>query len=148
MLSQWPQIHDKIQGAGPLAGIVSALKHDPNAAWLVLACDLPYCGEETVAGLVQGRNPYKLATAYRSGYDGFPEPLCAIYEPKSLLRLLHFYGVGYHCPRKALINSDTRILEPVRPEALANVNTPEDREQAERRLAGRSGETRPNDGQS
>ena len=40
-----------------------------------------------------------------------PRTVCAIYEPKSVFRLMQFLAFGYHCPRKVLINSDTWLLE-------------------------------------
>jgi molybdopterin-guanine dinucleotide biosynthesis protein A len=121
-----PQIHDRFVGFGPMGGILSALKEHPEAAWLVLACDLPFVDEVTLRALVRERNPYKLATAFVSPRDGFPEPLCAIYEPKSVFWLLQFLGLGIHCPRKILINSDTHLLKPPTPQALANANSPDE----------------------
>jgi len=37
-----PQIVDAQPGIGPLAGISPALTQHPKAAWLVVACDLPF----------------------------------------------------------------------------------------------------------
>jgi molybdopterin-guanine dinucleotide biosynthesis protein A len=84
--------------------------------------------------LLQSRNPEKVATTYESPFDGLPEPLITIWEPKSYPLLLNFLGLGNTCPRKVLINSDTLILKPENPEALMNVNTPEDAEKAEKIL--------------
>lgn len=128
--ARFPQIHDTLLGYGPIGGIISAQKAHPDAAWLVLACDLPYVSRGTIENLVANRNPYKLATAYVSANDGFPEPLCAIYEPKSIFRLINFLALGYHCPRKVLINSDTWLLDLPESAALDNVNTPEERDRA------------------
>jgi len=125
-----PQIQDAFLGFGPLGGILSAQKANPRAAWLVLACDLPYVSRSTIEYLVANRNPFKLATAYTSVHDGFPEPLCAVYEPKSIFRLTQFLALGYHCPRKVLINSDTCLLEQPDPRSLDNVNDPTERELA------------------
>jgi len=129
-------IPDTFIGLGPLGGILSALQFDPAAAWLVLACDLPLVTEAVLGRLVEARNPMKLATAYVSVDDGFPEPLCAIYEPKSVHRLLGFLAMGYQCPRKVLINSDTKLIEPTDRHALENVNRPEDFERAKDRIRG------------
>lgn len=126
VLGDLPQIHDRFLGFGPLGGILSALKEYPDAAWLVVACDLPFISEKTLYTLLEARNPFKLATAYRSARDGFPEPLCAVYEPKSIYRLLHFMAMGYHCPRKVLIHSDTHLLDPLNETDLSNINYPED----------------------
>lgn len=120
-----PMLADAILGAGPLGGILTALRHS-RAAWLVLACDLPFVSADTLSELVAARDPFRFATAFASRHDSFPEPVCAIYEPKSLLRLLHFYGLGYNCPRKALINSRIALRTPQVAAALDNVNTPEE----------------------
>ena len=76
-----PQIVDRQPGIGPIAGISAALQAHPKAAWLVVACDLPFLSETTLRHLVARRDPTKLATAYRSSHDALPEPLCAIWEP-------------------------------------------------------------------
>jgi molybdopterin-guanine dinucleotide biosynthesis protein A len=121
-----PQIHDSFIDMGPMGGILSALKARPGAAWLVLACDLPFVTEDTLGVLLKARDPFRLATAFRSSRDDLPEPLCAIYEPKSIHRLLSFLGLGFQCPRKVLINSRSLLLEPAADHALANVNYPEE----------------------
>ena len=41
-----PQIVDRHPGIGPLAGIEAALLSHPKAAWLVVACDLPFIDAE------------------------------------------------------------------------------------------------------
>jgi molybdopterin-guanine dinucleotide biosynthesis protein A len=56
----------------------------------------------------------------------FPEPLIAIWEPKSYPVLLSFLSQGYSCPRKALINSESTILKPQNADSLMNVNTQEE----------------------
>ncbi|WP_082116189.1 NTP transferase domain-containing protein [Hymenobacter terrenus] len=125
---------DTFLGLGPLGGVLSAFQADPNAAWLVLACDLPFLNRATLEFLVTNRRPARAATALRSPWDEFPEPLVTIWEPRSYGQLLRFLGMGYSCPRKALINSDIELLNPPAPEELRNVNTPEERAQAQREL--------------
>jgi molybdopterin-guanine dinucleotide biosynthesis protein A len=133
-LANYESITDSFVGIGPMGGILSALRLDPHAAWLVLACDLPYVTEETLETLVHCRNPFKPATAFMSAHDGFPEPLCAIYEPKSVHRLLAFLARGYQCPRKVLINSDTQLIEAPEHGELDNVNHPHEYEAARNAL--------------
>lgn len=129
----FPQIHDD-RGEGPLAGILCAMRTAPGRAWLVLACDLPYLDPATLAHLVANRDRARIATAYKSAHDGKPEPLCAIYEPAGLDALQAIFDGGLHCPRRALMQSDIRLLEPINPAALDNVNNPEDYEAARRVL--------------
>ncbi len=128
-----PQIVDRYPAVGPIAGILSAQAEHPDAAWLVLACDLPLLDATTLRGLISRRDPQLDATAYASSHDGLPEPLCAIWEPSSHAGLLQRHQDGSHCPRKAL--GAMRILVLPSPgAALDNANTPAEREDIRRRL--------------
>ncbi|MEO8307756.1 MAG: NTP transferase domain-containing protein [Pseudomonadota bacterium] len=122
----YPQIVDGGDIEGPAAGIRAAQLAHPDAAWLVVACDLPHLTDATLRHLIVHRNSDKVATAYRSTHDGLPEPLCAIYEPAAGAALQGFLATGRNCPRKFLINSDTLLLSQPEPEALDNVNTPDE----------------------
>jgi molybdenum cofactor guanylyltransferase len=129
-----PQIVDRQPGLGPIAGISAALLEHPKAAWLVLACDLPFLTESTLRYLIAHRDPHKVATAYRSAHDGLPEPLCAIWEPGAREPVLAYIAGGKQCPRKFLINSDTALLDLPERAALDNVNTREEFESATAQL--------------
>lgn len=120
--ARYPQIRDALPDAGPAAGILAAFATHPGAAWLVLACDLPFLGRETLAHLVAQRDPARVATAYRSAHDGLPEPLCAIWEPASREPLAAAIAAGRSCPRKFLIGAAPALLDPLDPSALDNVN--------------------------
>ena len=113
--AKYPQIVDRHPGLGPLAGISAAVGEHPKAAWLVIACDLPFLNEATLTRLIDERDANRMATAYRSAYDGLPEPLCAIWEPRSREVIQAHIAAGKQCPRKLLINSNTHLLDlPVR----------------------------------
>lgn len=122
----YPQIVDRQPGIGPIAGISAALLEHPKAAWLVLACDLPFLTEGTLQNLIVHRDPHKLATAYKSTHDGLPEPLCAIWEPAAREAVLASIASGKQCPRKFLINADVVLLDLPERQALDNVNTREE----------------------
>ncbi len=119
------EIHDKFLNLGPFGGICSAFQKDPNAAWFVLATDVPFIKDEVVLQLLKHRNPSKVATAIKGKGAEFPEPLITIYEPKAYPLLLQYLAQGYSCPRKVLINSDVEIIE-VDDDFIRNINTPED----------------------
>lgn len=121
--AHFPKIPDLLGDLGPLGGILSALETYPEAAWLVMACDLPFLDLRTLRHLIRSRNRKQIATAYRSVHDGLPEPLCAIYEPRSAAALRKFVKRGITCPRRALLRARIDLLEPVNPRALDNVNT-------------------------
>ena len=118
-----PQIVDRIADKGPIAGIMAAQAEAPEAAWLVLACDLPFVDEDTLRHLAAARDPARVATAYRSMHDGLPEPLCAIFEPRSRALIEAYVASGKDCPRKFLIRSDALMIEQPNPHALDNINT-------------------------
>jgi molybdopterin-guanine dinucleotide biosynthesis protein A len=119
-------ITDKFIGLGPFGGILSAFQFNPDAAWLVVAVDLPFLNKETIGNLVDGRKPSKMATCFIDPQNEFPEPLISIWEPRAYLRMLEFLAKGYSCPRKVLINSDVEVLTKRNALALTNVNTPEE----------------------
>tara|TARA_B110000438_G_scaffold30175_1_gene29387 strand:- start:1593 stop:2132 length:540 start_codon:yes stop_codon:yes gene_type:complete len=136
-LENFNVVHDRWESAGPLIGILSAMTEHPGAAWLVIACDLPFLDRITLDNLLAQRDPTKIATAYRSSYDGKPEPLCAIYEAHALLVLEDFFANDIRCPRKILMQTEPLLLDPVNPRALDNVNTPKDYEKAVHALSRR-----------
>lgn len=119
-----PQIIDQLEAKGPIAGIAAAQATHPDAAWLVLACDLPYLTRAALGHLITHRDPSRIATAYRSSHDGLPEPLCAIYEPASRPLIAAYIQGGKQCPRKFLTQSDVNLLDQVDRRWLDNANTP------------------------
>jgi molybdopterin-guanine dinucleotide biosynthesis protein A len=118
-----PLLPDRFLGCGPAGGILTALA--TQAACLVLACDLPRVDSTLLLDLIAHRNPFRFATAYSDG-QGVPEPLCAIWEPKSYGRLLQFIGMGTECPRECLFRSPIECLPNPVGEKLDNSNTPLD----------------------
>ncbi|MGZ3766895.1 MAG: NTP transferase domain-containing protein [Mucilaginibacter sp.] len=127
-------LEDSFIGLGPFGAILSAFREQPDKAWLVVACDLPLLETETFKFLIEQRKTSAVATAFNSPDNEFPEPLITIWEPKSYPILLAFLAQGYSCPRKALINNEVNLLKSPNPEALTNVNTPEDLEKVKRTI--------------
>ena len=120
---------DSASVPGPAGGLIAAWKHDPVAAWLVLACDMPALEHAALGALVASRDPDRGATAWRSPDDGLPEPLCAIWEPATLARLAAVAreaGNGPISPRAVLAAADPLLLNPAWPLGLRSVNTPTD----------------------
>ncbi|MEO8064899.1 MAG: NTP transferase domain-containing protein [Pseudomonadota bacterium] len=125
--ARYPQIVDRGGIGGPIAGISAALAEHPAAAWLVLACDLPYLDARTLDQLVGARRGGVIAIAFKSSRDGLPEPLCAIYEPAARPLLEAHLAAGKNCPRKFLINTPgVELLDQPNARALDNVNTVEE----------------------
>lgn len=127
--------------AGPAGALMAAWLHDPDCAWLVLACDMPAVDRASLESLIAARDPRRGGTAWRGPDRGLPEPLCAIWEPATLARLAAVAresGNGPQSlseslnerpnlsPRALLAAADPLLLNPARPAALNSVNTPAD----------------------
>jgi molybdopterin-guanine dinucleotide biosynthesis protein A len=117
------QIVDQLPNLGPLGGIHAALHAHPEAAWLVLAVDLPFLDAATLQQLIAAREPQRLGTAFRSSFDGKAEPLCAIWEPASRAAVDAWLAAGHNCPRNFMGAHDVTLLTLRNPRALDNINT-------------------------
>ncbi len=121
--SAYDTITDIKPDLGPMGGIHAALHSYPDHAWLILACDLPFLDRATLQQLIARRASARVATAYRSRFDGQPEPLCAIFEPRSLTIIEQSLAQGQQCPRGLLSRTDVELLDLPNPQALDNINT-------------------------
>ncbi len=130
----FPVLADRLVGLGPFGAICSAFLFDPNAAWLVIACDMPFMDEQTLENLLSNRSSGHFATAIKSAKKKFPEPLVTIYEPKAYPRLLAMLSQGVTCARKFLINSHVSLIELEDDLALSNINTKEEYEAVKKQL--------------
>lgn len=121
--AQYPLIIDQIGHSGPIAGILSAGDYDPNYAWLVVACDMPFLDGDTIDQLIDARNPERAATLFQSIDRSGVEPLCAIYEPKFFTAISSDSKlIENSSPRETLSKMDLEILNPLNPDALFSAN--------------------------
>ncbi len=128
-------IIDQNKYRGPFNGLLSAYERYPDVAWMVMACDLPLMDLKALKKLASERDVTKYATAFATLKSGLPEPLAAIWEPKALEEAIGYLNKGDStCPRKFLINSDTKLVAPEDDEVLLNANSEEDYKQVLLRL--------------
>ncbi|MGH8062474.1 MAG: NTP transferase domain-containing protein [Pseudoxanthomonas sp.] len=128
------QIVDGIAGIGPAAGLLAAHAAHPQAAWLVVACDLPLLDDATLETLIRARDGRHAAIGYRSDHDDLPEPLCTLWEPAALDRLEQQVRAGRNGLRDALLQVEMLLLPAPSDGALDNANTPQERERLMRRM--------------
>lgn len=125
-----PKIYDRFLDCGPLGGILSAMSTYREAAFIVLACDLPMIDQNLIKTLLKERNPNRAATAFYHADEKRFEPLAALYEPKSYHRMFYFLAEGKICPQKVLYNAEVKIInfskDDLIAKSLMNANTPED----------------------
>jgi molybdopterin-guanine dinucleotide biosynthesis protein A len=124
--SRFPLLIDPPGQSGPPAALLAARAAAAGHAWLIVACDLPGLDAAAFACLLEARDTARVATALRSPSDGLPEPLCAIYEPSGLELYEELSADGPLSPRVFLVEQAAKRVAPPRPEALSNMNRPED----------------------
>ncbi|GAB3697886.1 hypothetical protein GCM10027592_22440 [Spirosoma flavus] len=116
------RIVDAFELGTPLNGILSAFQYDPEAAWLVVACDMPLLTINSLEVLVKGRNQAKMATVFYDSDGQLPEPLLGIYEPAIGPILHQAVANGQYAPRKILLQNDIELLTVTDVRELTNIN--------------------------
>ncbi len=113
---------------GPLAGILSAFRWQPQVSWLVIACDMPGMTVDAVRWLLAGRRAGCWGRVPRLATSDRPEPLLAWYDCRAgQLFEEQFYAGNLRigeAARHPRIETPT-VPEPLRP-AFMNVNTPDE----------------------
>ena len=80
----FPMLADRRAGAGPLAGIHTALAAS-TAAWnLIVACDMPGISAPFLRSLLAAAQSSDADCLLPAGPSGLPEPLCAVYHSRCL----------------------------------------------------------------
>ena len=113
---------------GPLAGILSAFRWQPQVSWLVVACDMPGITADAVQWLLAGRRAGCWGRVPRLAGSTHAEPLLAWYD----CRAMQLFEEQYYAANLRIgeVARHPRIETPVVPEALrhacTNVNTPDE----------------------
>ncbi len=114
--------------AGPLAGILSAMRWRPEVSWLLVACDMPALSSEALEWLIDSRRPGCWGTVPRTSPDSHVEPLLAHYDRRC--RSIFEEVLASGSLRIGEAASHAKIATPVIPvqlrRAWANINTPEE----------------------
>jgi molybdopterin-guanine dinucleotide biosynthesis protein A len=121
-----PVIPDRLQGAGPLAGIQAALQAS-EAGWnLVVACDMPGINAEFLARLLDAAKSQNSDCLLPAGRSDLPEPLCAVYHRRCLPVISAALARRVHKVTDALSGLDVRMWPVNTAQWLANMNTPQE----------------------
>ena len=120
------RVDDPVPSIGPAGGLLSAMRAHPESAVLALAVDLPNLRTDTLRWLIDQRSPAADATAFQNPEDGRVDPLCALYEPSCAERIHKSVALGERSLRRILERSArTHLIQPLRPEDLIDLDTPE-----------------------
>ena len=126
-LAEQARLPDAFGVSGPMAGLLAALRHRPDATWILCGCDQPAVSPECVRWLLSQRRPGVHAVMPRVT-DARIEPLLALYEPQIRPALERLAASG--CRRLTRLGEHGRVRCPDAPADLRpcwrNLNTPSD----------------------
>ncbi|KAG5810793.1 hypothetical protein H9Q74_003966 [Fusarium xylarioides] len=105
---------------GPESGLLAAYESDPEATWLVVACDYPSI---TVDALQVLQSRYRPPVTCFRNQEGFCEPLLGIWSREAIIHLKEKSKTGNLGPSKAVQELHGYTYLPEDSEALLrNVN--------------------------
>ncbi|UPX13100.1 uncharacterized protein EKO05_0003627 [Ascochyta rabiei] len=99
---------DTTQDNGPAAGLLAAHRYDPNANWMVVACNFPV------------PVPCFVNTA------GFSEPILAIWSSEALQKLRENVEGGRSGPNYAIKQLKGKLITPAEDDWILNTDTREE----------------------
>ncbi|KAF3002543.1 hypothetical protein E8E13_007462 [Curvularia kusanoi] len=108
---------------GPAAGLLAAHRYDPDANWLVVACDFPLLEP---AALQQLKMAFEEPVTCFTNKQGFCEPFLAIWSPHALQSLSESVDTGRTGPSYTVKHLGGKVILPKEDEWLLNTNTPEE----------------------
>ena len=101
--------------------LLAAYAYDPDACWLVMACDYPIVDEEALQQLLKA---YEAPVTCFVNGDGYAEPLLAVWNPVALGELAENLRMGASVgPNRAVRAINEKLVEPERMEWLVGANT-------------------------
>ena len=121
-----PVIADRIERAGPLSGIVAALRHSPQKWCIVAACDMPFVSSGLVDQLLGAASAASVDAIVPQTPDGRLQPLFAAYAKSGLAALEHALLRGTRKVTDALECVSWAKLPVDDTQSFANVNRPAD----------------------
>jgi molybdopterin-guanine dinucleotide biosynthesis protein A len=128
-----PVVHDRVEGAGALGGLYTAIEASATPRTLVLACDLPFLTMDFLSRLMsEGRD---VDVVLPRTQDGF-HPLCAVYSDRAGTAFGAQLAAGVRKITDAIERSHGLAVRELGPDDLSpydphgtllfNVNTPDD----------------------
>lgn len=128
-----PVVHDRVEGAGALGGLYTAIDAAATPRVLVLACDLPFLTKDFLSRLMtEGRDVDVVLPRTRDGFH----PLCAAYSDRAGVEFGVQLARGVRKITDAIEGSAGLTVRELNPDELLaydphftlffNVNTPDD----------------------
>lgn len=111
--------------AGPMTGVLSVFQQNHNQALLVAGCDYPFLTAADIQALIEAREAEYDAICFKNE-DGFAEPLLAIYEPQTAVKMRDYFNSGQTSLRHFLQTIRTKYILAPDSRAIKSVDSPAD----------------------
>ena len=124
-------VPDEVRGAGPLGGIIAALR-SAGRDTLVVAWDMPFVEPRHLRPLLGAASD---ADAVAWEAEGRAEPLCTLYRARAVGELAGVFAAGERSPREALRRLRVHLVGHTASEGpypFTSINTPEQLDAARR----------------
>lgn len=96
-----------------LGRILSCLETHPESAFLVGGGAFTPASDVAVQVLLNGRDPFRVATAIREPDTHLPGRLPTLWEPKARSRILTALAADLRCSQRILTQSRIQLLDPI-----------------------------------
>jgi len=114
--------HEKFEGIGPMASLLSAFEKIPSASFLVVGCDYPFVEGSHLQELIASRWLANDAVCFRNPVSGYVEPLVAIYENNISLLLTENFKQNKYSLRHLLGDANAKVIQPASADFLTSVD--------------------------
>jgi molybdopterin-guanine dinucleotide biosynthesis protein A len=120
---EFNRIHDDLDNLGPLGGLSSAMRYDPTASWLVVACDLVGLTQGPIRKLVESHNVEFDVTTYRKADSNYFETTLTIYTPSCSTAVFQQIKTGDYSLQKLIKRLKTKTIVVEKDDFLLNANS-------------------------
>jgi molybdopterin-guanine dinucleotide biosynthesis protein A len=130
----YPVVPDEYAAQGPVAGLITGLRHSPHPTNLVLSCDAPMLPPQVLRVILAQAHGHEVTYAYANGR---PQPLIGVYRRSCLPALVEQFEAGERKLTQVLhAMAPNRVdlqqaMADFDPRWVMNLNTPEDLRAAE-----------------
>jgi molybdopterin-guanine dinucleotide biosynthesis protein A len=142
----WPVLIDRWPGEGPLGGILTALQHvneedrSYESRSLIVSCDMPFLTQEFLSTLWEHASRSPAQVVVPQSRNGL-EPLCAVWRSDAVPAVQRVFDRGVRKVTDAMKHLSMEVLDEsswkrfdTHNRLFWNMNTPEDYEEARRKL--------------
>ncbi|MFY0598496.1 MAG: molybdenum cofactor guanylyltransferase [Cyclobacteriaceae bacterium] len=123
--SSYKKVLDLKDSIGPIGGLYSAIKEDPESSWLVIACDLIKINKVSLKQLIDSYSGDCDIVTFQKEDSSYFETTATIYKPSCFKLINEHVDTGNYSLQRILKKSKVKTLAGS-DEVLKNANSSED----------------------